>query len=433
MSLIQQITTTRRRIVVTIALLLTAFMVVKSRTSVHEKQHTIEMQQALSQHHHAAEIPTAHPLATNSWEGPLRVMFVGDSVTEGVATSHAQALRKTQVPKEGSCSYRFPLMKLLEKKNPGLSLLPVGPFVGHVGTRDTNEECRQQLTNYTKGTSNRHASVWGITASELIGPSDLQKKRLYARKYYFGRKSPQALSIDRDVTIDMLHAQRETLPRTSDEDTSSFGVALLEREHLRRWAYFLKPQLVVVHIGTNDLSTGATAETLVLDRWPKSILALLIPEVTVTSSEPSPKSKHEIQCPSPQHRSIALTSLLPRSSPSHQSLIDQSNRWLSQIDVCKHHASTAAEGTNSCAACVASNVPSNLPPRGPSQMSLETVAHAWCLPCVFLLNISDPRRINDSLAYMYDGLHPNAAGEERIGELLADALEGSGGLTYLAN
>jgi hypothetical protein len=373
------------------------------------------------------DVPSVSAPAHKDRRQLLRVMFVGDSITEGMAPSHSQASRPL-VPKEGSCSYRFPLIKLLEQ-NMGVLIRPVGPFAGHVGSRATHEACEKQLSDFISDVSDRHASIWGITAHELIGPGDFQKKRSFARKYYFGKKSQQFRSMDSDLTVAMMHDQHGKL------ESAAFAERI-EREHLRRWSYFLRPQLMTVHIGTNDLATGASAATMIFDRWPKTILALLLPDVvfddTVAStSTPLP----QVRCsPAAERRCIGITTILPRSTPSHQSLIDESNDWLSRIQLCKAAASGADESKNACADCVIKTAPGPLVAQSATNwLPSHVVAEAWCMPCVFILNISSPNRINDSLQFMYDGLHPNSAGEQRIAEIMAEELETSGALAYFAS
>jgi lysophospholipase L1-like esterase len=375
------------------------------------------------------EMTTSAP-AHKSHGQPLRVMFVGDSITEGMSPNHSQVMRPL-VPKEGACSYRFQLIRLLEQ-NMGVLLEPVGPFAGHVGSRATHEVCKTQLSHYVGGVSDRHASMWGITARELIGPSDLAQKRVHVRAYFFGKKSSQVCQLDSDVTVAKIHDQH------SKVESAAFAERL-EREHLRRWSYFLRPQLMTVNIGTNDLASDASVATMVFDRWPKAILALLLPGVVFDGSTAA--HSHEVQCspPGAERRCIGITTILPRlrstlpqSIPLHRSLIDESNKWLSRIQSCK--AAAAAGGgddTNRCAACFTTAVRAASLPNSAQQLPLSVVAEAWCMPCVFVLNISSPRRINDSRQFMFDGLHPNAAGEQRIADIMAEELSTSGALAYL--
>jgi lysophospholipase L1-like esterase len=372
------------------------------------------------------EIHTTSAPAHKSHGQPLRVMFVGDSITEGMSPNHSQVMRPL-VPKEGACSYRFPLIRLLEQ-NMGVRLEPVGPFAGHVGSRATHEVCKTQLSHYIGGVSDRHASMWGITARELIGPSDLVKKRLHDRAYFFGTNSSQVRELDSDVTVAKLRDQHSKVGNAAFAER-------LEREHLRRWSYFLRPQLMTVHIGTNDLATGASAAAMVFDRWPRVILALLLPDVVFDGSTSA--HSHEVQCspPGAERRCIGITTILPRlrstlpqSIPLHRSLIDESNAWLAQIQSCK---AAAAGGGDACVSCVTKAVRAASLANRAQELPLNVVAETWCMRCVFVLNISSPSRINDSLQFMFDGLHPNSAGEQRIAEIMADELATSGALAYL--
>lgn len=362
----------------------------------------------------------------------LRVMFVGDSITEGMAPSHSNTLRPL-VPKEGSCSYRFPLMQALERR--GITALPVGPFSGHVGTQRSPLLCQQQLQHYIPGVSEQHAAIWGITAKELLGPTSLQKKRQFARRYYFGKRAK--ITAEADATIGRV--------KPSDRagvDTS----AIVDHSHLRRWADVLQPRLITVLIGTNDLSQGAQVEDVVIGLLPSTILALLFPRVAHPRREVFKAASEEAEVPLTCTRRVAVATLLPRSMPM-QLMVGDVNKWIGRINMCKV---SSALDLPACMECVAKeatptsvygselNGDGNLllkdalrsrPVNVQKQRgAVEHSAFAWCLPCVYILNISDSKQINDSTDFMYDGLHPNEAGEQRIGTMMAEALERSGAL-----
>jgi hypothetical protein len=384
-----------------------------------QPQRTVDVPRLLPAHH-------KHP------GDPLTVMFVGDSITEGMAPNHGRASRPL-VPKEGSCSFRFPLMRILAQR--GLLMQPVGPFAGHVGAQTSHLECQAQLKGaYIAGVSERHAAVWGVTATELLSPASLSRKRRFARRYYFGgrRQSPQSAATPLDTTLAY--------------DSVGRHQATLSRSHLSRWSDVLQPGLSVVLLGTNDLASGSQVEDVVLGLLPTVARDLLFPRGDLMRRKEGVSAiSSGMVCPS-QHR-VAVSTLLPRALPLQRMVADV-NWWMDRIQRCK---TEHAQDVNLCGQCVATEaMPTEVygstlnreghvvledgirkrplkPPVAPR--SPQNVADVWCLPCIHILNISlDPNRIDHSYQYMYDGLHPNRAGEERIGELIADALLRSGAL-----
>ena len=168
----------------------------------------------------------------------VRIMFIGDSITQGT-TANLRFLgkkkQKWQFPKNGTCSYRFHLLKLLNdylQRNSCLHpeagscreqsrrAVAVGPYHSSFGGRAPSwcKEVRGMLG----ADQTAHGAVWGIEIEEM----------------HEGRAAERHAAMLRLVGL-----------RGKSE------VSALRKDGPKDWVVQFRPAVVLVFLGTNDLHT----------------------------------------------------------------------------------------------------------------------------------------------------------------------------------
>ena len=191
----------------------------------------------------------------------LRLLVIGDSISQGLAPSSVRskgAVRNPKHPDDGLCSYRSALIKRLQKGADSVLIRPVGPRNSTWGGPDPTD-CDPQ--------PGPHAARWGISA---------------------------------EAVVDVSHYKRPRNASTTNK--------VLKGQEVFDWVLEGAPQLVTVLLGTNDLAMGTTPSKL-LNKYIAPLLRQVLRasarvEAAMNGAKPS-----STQCPV----EIAVIPLLPRA------------------------------------------------------------------------------------------------------------------------
>ncbi|CUG88533.1 membrane-associated protein, putative [Bodo saltans] len=222
----------------------------------------------------------------------LRVMFVGDSITEGIsANSH----RKFGAPRLGSCSFRFLyLARVLEwiksRTNASHSLIAVGPFTGVMGASSPPDFCldpierlsyfpddsREVKPTPSKRRFARHAALFGGQVKNffLIEPRSLANVRMNTYRKWFRRPY---LSRDMSWTTEHAMEQSDSLVRRHNNNNSDVPFVLPRPgiPRIRAWMLSYQPHVVFVAIGTNDVYVTSSPLHLIRTMYASLVCAIL--------------------------------------------------------------------------------------------------------------------------------------------------------------
>ena len=173
---------------------------------------------------------------------PARLMFVGDSITEGFGVRHPTS---KLIPPTGLCSYRFELIRqvvgLLKNRSSAKgsrgardSFVTVGPFQGTAGSLLVPEKCDvEPLTASTASPAwTKHAAVWGGLVKEALASDGGPYKKRQSNYKRFAKYAP--------------------FPKIDARLLTSVS----NRSTLQRWVELYAPDVVVMLLGTNDLSAN---------------------------------------------------------------------------------------------------------------------------------------------------------------------------------
>jgi hypothetical protein len=190
---------------------------------------------------------------------PIRIMFLGDSITDGGAAD-THHMRKHP---NGSCSYRFSFLSHITSVNSSSSqrdaqrrlhpreLTTVGPFSSNCGDTVVPDKCFQTLRQAWGNLGARitdsdpsslqwrqHAATSGVMALGLIRQHQTWEKRsMCYEKAGLLRSAPPVP----EPVAAMEQRYREVYPNR--ENVSDVAV----------WSAAYRPHLVIILLGTNDL------------------------------------------------------------------------------------------------------------------------------------------------------------------------------------
>lgn len=342
-------------------------------------------------------------LAKRGW----RLMLVGDSITEGIAPG---SKRRFRVPAEGSCSYRFLLLRHLHMRNPDFLFETVGPFDGAFGGGAVAAGCclggvspAVAALHHPPISSEsdciqaygRHAALWGSQSPQFLSNSLselVEFRRSLVRLYFKSRHinvspkwvddaigknvaSPLADNTD-DVVID------QSVPTTVPSAVESAAGL----NFLQRWSSGHHPDAVIILFGTNDVYSSATPMDMMVVHYPHMLRSVLQASASTSKMR------------------VAVCTLLPRVAFEMQAM----NELLLRVRSCKRLKQT-------CMACVLSVI-------GITN-STESGVGVWCKNEVFILNVGgNTTMLNRSAEVLYDGVHPSSVGEAAIAAVMTDEI-----------
>ncbi len=327
-------------------------------------------------------------VAAADWDATSvpRLLFIGDSITEGIGVRHPSS---RGIPVSGLCSYRFALMRLLERElqasvGGSAGFVTVGPFHGTAGSQTVPDKCRgvkssriataashHFFVNSSSRDFTAHAAVWGGLLEEILDPRGTLP---YDRQRSNSRRLAK-----------MPHPELDGSARES-------GAPALA-QWMRRYA----PDVVLFLLGTNDLSRGITPEqllrrlasalTIMLSDWMLTDVAAR--ESAARSSGGPPAVVKGLQC----RRTIVVSTLLDRDG-------------VRRGDVAAFNDLLLREA-------------------GGAGDAILDLLRVFRHPCV---KVVSGGRGFDHAVHTCDGIHPNEAGEEIVAanlvSALADALRG---------
>jgi hypothetical protein len=389
-----------------------------------------------SSRHEGSLVPAAVPSPTAA-PGPvaaspqLRIMFIGDSITEGItANSH----RKFRAPRDGSCSFRFHyLSRVLEwldkTSNASRCLYSVGPSTGVMGSSFPPIFCLEPVRRFALTTASfeagaeenslfqsrrlfgRHAAHFGGRIQNLFitDPQGFAALRMRIYKKWFRRPY---LSGDSSWTTE----------RPMEQQEQSISAPPPGMPRIQAWMRTYKPHVVFVSIGTNDLYVTSSALHLVRTLYPTLLRAILCrgqATVELTSLMGD--------CCFPQQDAsgpavVTLSTLLWRVAMD----VEPVNHLLRRIKSCKQ----ATDGL-SCKECVEGTLSaeaqhllttesSSLHEKSfvEGTMQLQSSSQVYCDTRVRILDAGNGTIISNATAegihsapHLYDGVHPSPLGE----------------------
>lgn len=392
---------------VVIAFLITVAIVLNTHSGWNSPRHgqtsSFSVEQA-----ERSEAPGVQPLSTEpaSHQRELRLMFVGDSITEGIAGGGSARHR---LPQNGSCSFRFELLKRLstyaQQQHPPFRLRTVGPLTHVVGADSPPTPCCNGVLmempvsvgdspNQSDAASQhrrcfdtfgRHAAIWGGVSADFLRstPESLRSKRLQLLGGYFGRRAAKFL-INKNMLL-FAHA----------------GIVNHSKSLLWNWVSHSQPEILIMALGTNDLYNEGSSMLAALTVFRNSTTAML---------------REVMDAASVSLKSIGVSTLLGRNEFD----VSHYNDILLSVKKCQQ----ASRVLRACALCVQKAL---VEASGTKQMVLENdILSVWCHPQLRILHGGSAwlstKQENDR--FLYDGLHPNGEGESRIAEkLLTEIIE----------
>lgn len=410
----------------------------------------------------------------DSVENGVRIMFLGDSITEGGAagTSHP---RKHP---NGSCSYRFSFLSHIARPQAGATptngksragrlpaptslqaadsgvkrflkpqqVTTVGPFSSNCGDAVVPDKCFKTLRSawgQSKALAlhdsssksirwRRHASVSGVTALGLIRHREAWPKRdMCYRKSGILDQAP--------AHPPMVSAMEEKYRRTYPHRVNISDVAV--------WAATYEPHLVMVLIGTNDLRWGRDWTEILYESIPLILHELLraadprsSPLLTPTpTNHPGmlPPTASQVDAPLSPGQSAAASALSYRRH--HEAAVCPTFAVLSTLYPRTEFASEV-ESFNMALLAIQRRRKLGTgvmcPPHDAFQndnalqlMSGETFL--ICHPCLRVIdggattNVATGEKVprDEFIAeFTFDGLHPNDKGDEHLGRRMAEQL-----------
>jgi hypothetical protein len=157
--------------------------------------------------------------------------------------------------------------------------------------------------------------------------------------------------------------------------------------------------LITILLGTNDLSLG-TSPVAVVRLLGDLVQQLLSPRDPPVGGMVGPLSTELCD------RTVVLATLLPRSSPEMMRRVDEVNDAILLIDSCKRQ--NFVGGTDCAIKCFSGHQSTRIGAQARA---------ALCHRCVAVADIGRTHLLNSSSVFMYDGLHPNAYGEQQVASL----------------
>lgn len=375
----------------------------------------------------------ASPLVINTpWRAAghssvLRVMFVGDSITEGIA---ANSYRKLRAPRKGSCSYRFHLMSnvvqwLRDNSNDTVMLQTVGPSTGVMGAVVPPEHCCLPILHKTSASHHasrpsvsrdhhqsscvrqfgRHAAIFGGTIRDMF---ETDPAKLFARRLKIYRQWFRKPHLSRDPTWAMEPQEPVNASRGMD--------ASIPR--IDHWMKRHRPHVVFVEIGTNDLYTSTSPLELVRTSFP-ALLRSVLPHVAADDASSPGRSEAGRTSASSVEPVVALSTLLWRVATD----VEPVNNLLLNIQGCK--TGTAVD-CKTCVGLVLKDPSSSEFIHGgrrvlgrdemiPTISPIET-ARLYCNSRVYIVNVGGGDVVSNETSkhHLYDGIHPSELGEELL-------------------
>lgn len=374
-------------------------------------------------------------------DGGVRVMFLGDSITDGGAAGTAHPRKHPN----GSCSYRFSFLSHItsgavphrrdETPNPKShsrkllrpeEVTTVGPFASNCGDVVVPDKCFKILRDawgnadglgLTESNSasirwRQHAAVSGVTALGLIRHNEAAQKRNAC--YEKSGILTTAPSLPPAV-VSMEQQYRETYPLRVN--TSDVAV----------WAAAYEPHLAMVLIGTNDLRWGRPWREILYESIPAILHELLWyadPSTSPLLGKSTRRPQHVLRggqgrgyassiCPT----FAVLSTLYPRAefeseidSLNEALLTIQKKRQLGNRVMCPAHDTFLDEHVLRF-------------------ISGETFL--LCHPCIRVIDGGAPvskkggglmPKKDFVASFTFDGLHPNDEGDEQLGQRMAHQL-----------
>lgn len=354
---------------------------------------------------------TLHRVSRNRGS-PVRIMFLGDSITDGAA----EGTLHPRFHPNGSCSFRFPFFRLLSSTTAmsaasvmrATDFVTVGPFSTNCGDIVIPARCFAGLPGETElgGTDRwvRHAGTSGVTAYGLVHARETWSKRVDAYKNSGLMDAP-------DVAEEVHQMEIALRPLFEAQHKALSDVAV--------WSAVYRPDLVVVLLGTNDIRHSHSPAEIVGEYLPE-----IVKQVLTYSNGAEPLAERRLRLPSNASRCttfVAVVTLFPRAGVFAEN-VTAFNRLLLDIRLRRKHSSAVA-------VCQKSWDESS------QDMPLELVL--VCHPCVRVLDTTFQGGVLGAAedgtstfgseaefvkAMTFDGLHPNDAGEEWLAARLADAI-----------
>jgi hypothetical protein len=383
-----------------------------------------------------------------------RLMFVGDSITEGLGHRHGS--------QRGICSFRFELMLhiekiLMERRIDVLSVetsptsrgigstqfVTVGPFRGTAASTTVPSKCQARAKTVGKQlglkaslagnvTTRReftaHAAVWAGRLWEILDPSGTPPYDRQRANFRTVAAMPHP-----DLQEGKLHGTSDAAGSTRSNARAAMASnaasaapplppSVATTSALAKWMRAHRPDVVLFLLGTNDLTNG-TKPAALLAQVAQAIGVMLgvdlRPDATLLQRRALEKATLEdvrnrtaVRCPV----RIVVSTLLDRREPSRLDVRDF-NALLSGKIVNGMAVTTPAKRTSQPRDLVGTRKAAHTPDPGTTADTAAAVLFQH--PCV--------RRVHGAAAFHWkphtdDGVHPNDAGERLLARNLAPAL-----------